>query len=126
MTRPSTHILRLLKWGRVLARHGALRIIEEGRNTPLPVRRLCRVARFGTRQPRVPDYARAFQEIGPAAIKLGQTLATRPDIVGEEAVRNLLSLQDQLPPVDFDFVRQDIEASFGVPVEALFAVSRRS
>lgn len=105
----------------MLARHGALRIIEEGRNTPLPVRRLCRVARFGTRQPRVPDYARAFQEIGPAAIKLGQTLATRPDIVGEDAVRNLLSLQDQLPPVPFDLVRRDIEDSFGAPVEALFA-----
>jgi ubiquinone biosynthesis protein len=121
LTRPSTHILRLLKWGRVLARHGALRIIEEGRNTPLPVRRLCRIARFGTRQPRVPDYARAFQEIGPAAIKLGQTLATRPDIVGEEAVRNLLSLQDQLPPVSFDLVRRDVEDSFGATLEALFA-----
>jgi ubiquinone biosynthesis protein len=121
LTQPSTHILRLLKWGRILARHGALRIIEEGRNTPLPVRRLCRVARFGARQPRVPDYARAFQEIGPAAIKLGQTLATRPDIVGEEAVRNLLSLQDQLPPVSFDLVRRDIEDSFGAPLEALFA-----
>ena len=121
MTRAPTHILRLLKWGRVLARHGALRIIEEGRNTPLPVRRLCRIARLGTVQPKVPDYARAFQEIGPAAIKLGQTLATRPDLVGEEAVRNLLSLQDRLPPVSVDIVRQEIETSFGHPVEALFA-----
>ncbi|MET1755401.1 2-polyprenylphenol 6-hydroxylase [Novosphingobium sp. RD2P27] len=121
MTRPATHILRLLKWGRVLARHGALRIIEEGRNTPLPVRRLCRIARFGTRQPRVPDYARAFQEIGPAAIKLGQTLATRPDIVGEEATRNLLSLQDSLPPLPFELVKRQIEDSFGAPLEVLFA-----
>jgi ubiquinone biosynthesis protein len=121
MTRPATHILRLLKWGRVLARHGALRIIEEGRNTPAPVRRLCRIARFGTRQPREPDYARAFQEIGPAAIKLGQTLATRPDIVGEGPARNLLSLQDQLPPVGFDLVRHEIEDSFGAPLEKLFA-----
>ena len=121
MTRPATHILRLLTWGRVLARHGALRIIEEGRNTPRPVRRLSRIARFGTRQPKVPDYARAFQEIGPAAIKLGQTLATRPDIVGEEPARNLLTLQDQLPPVGFDLVRREIEDSFGAPLERLFA-----
>jgi len=121
MTRPATHILRLLKWGRVLARHGALRIIEEGRNTPAPVRRLCKVARFGTVQPREPDYARAFQEIGPAAIKLGQTLATRPDIVGENAVGNLKTLQDQLPPVGFDVVRHEIEDSFGAPLETLFA-----
>lgn len=126
MTRPATHILRLLKWGRILARHGALRIIEEGRNTPLPVRRLCRIARLGTVQPREPDYARAFQEIGPAAIKLGQTLATRPDIVGEGPARNLLSLQDQLPPVGFDLVRQEIEDSFGVPIDRLFSTFEES
>jgi ubiquinone biosynthesis protein len=105
----------------VLARHGALRIIEEGRNTPAPVRRLCRLARLGTLQPRVPDYAAAFQAIGPAAIKLGQTLATRPDLVGEEAARNLLSLQDSLPPVSFELIRHEIENSFGVPLDSLFA-----
>jgi ubiquinone biosynthesis protein len=121
LTTPATHILRLLRWGRVLARHGALRIIEEGQNTPAPVRRLCKLARLGTARPRVPDYAAAFQAIGPAAVKLGQTLATRPDIVGEEAARNLLSLQDDLPPVAFGPIRQEIEASFGVSVEALFA-----
>ncbi|MFN5820756.1 MAG: ubiquinone biosynthesis protein UbiB, partial [Novosphingobium sp.] len=101
MTRPTTHLLRLLRWGRTLARHGALRGIEQDRNTPLPVKRLFRLARLGTFQPRVPDYAGAFQAIGPAAIKLGQTLATRPDLVGEEAAYNLLSLQDSLPPVPF-------------------------
>lgn len=121
MTAPATHILRLLRWGRVLARHGALRIIEEGHNTPAPVRRLCRLARFGTIQPRTPDYAAAFQAIGPAAIKLGQTLATRPDIVGEEAARNLLTLQDSLPPIPFEPMRREIEASFGRPLDALFA-----
>ncbi len=121
MTRPATHIYRLLKWGRVLARHGALRIIEQERNTPPAVRRLCRLARFATIQPRVPDYAGAFQAIGPAAIKLGQTLATRPDLVGEEAARNLLSLQDSLPPQPFPAIREQIEASFGAPLESLFA-----
>ena len=63
MTQPATHILRLLRWGRVLARHGALRIIERGQATPAPVRRLCKLARFGTIQPRTPDYAAAFQAI---------------------------------------------------------------
>jgi ubiquinone biosynthesis protein len=121
VTRPAIHILRLLKWGRVLARHGALRIIEDERNTPPAVRRLCRLARFGTIQPRIPDYAGAFQAIGPAAIKLGQTLATRPDLVGEEAARNLLSLQDSLPPQPFAAIRVEIEASFGAPLESMFA-----
>ena len=121
LTRPSTHIWRLLKWGRTLARHGALRGIEGDLNTPPQVRRLSRVARFGTLQPRVPDYAAAFQEIGPAAIKLGQTLATRPDLVGDEAAHNLLSLQDSLPPVPFAAIRAEMERSFEAPLENLFA-----
>ena len=120
MTRPSTHILRLLKWGRTLAKHGALRGIERDPNTPAPVKRLARIARLGTFQPREPDYAGAFRDIGPAAIKLGQTLATRPDLVGEVAARNLLTLQDDLPPVDFEQIRNAIETSFGQPIEALF------
>ncbi|KPF93398.1 2-octaprenylphenol hydroxylase [Novosphingobium sp. AAP83] len=121
MTHPATHLRRLLGWGRTLARHGALRGIEADPNTPAPVRTLCRVARFGTRQPKTPDYAGAFRAIGPAAIKLGQTLATRPDLVGEEAAHNLLALQDKLPPVDFALIRAEIERSFEKPLEALYA-----
>ncbi|MFA7596186.1 MAG: 2-polyprenylphenol 6-hydroxylase [Novosphingobium sp.] len=120
MTGPAMHILRLLKWGRTLARHGALRGIERDPNTPPQVRRLARIARLGTFQPAVPDYAGAFQDIGPAAIKLGQTLATRPDLVGDEAAQNLLSLQDSLPPVPFAAIRQEIERSFGRPLEDMF------
>jgi ubiquinone biosynthesis protein len=121
LTQPAIHIWRLLKWGRTLARHGALRGIERDLNTPAQVRRLVRVARFGTLQPRVPDYAAAFQAIGPAAIKLGQTLATRPDLVGEEAAHNLLSLQDSLPPVPFEQIRREMERAFEQPLENLFA-----
>jgi ubiquinone biosynthesis protein len=120
MTRPTTHILRLLKWGRILARHGALRGIEKDRNTPPQVKRLCRIARLGTIQPKVPDYAGAFREIGPAAIKLGQTLATRPDLVGEEAAHNLLTLQDSLPPEKFERIYDEIDHSLNKPAAELF------
>ncbi len=121
VTRPATHIWRLLKWGRTLARHGALRGIERDPNTPPQVKRLVRLARFGTVQPAEPDYAGAFQAIGPAAIKLGQTLATRPDLVGEDAAHNLLSLQDSLPPVPFAQIKHQIERSFERPLEELFS-----
>lgn len=121
MTSATVHVWRLLVWGRTLARHGALRGIERDANTPAPVRRLARLARFGARVPKVPRYANAFQAVGPAAIKLGQTLATRPDLIGEEAANDLLRLQDALPPVPFDDIRAQIEASFGRPVETLFA-----
>lgn len=121
MTGTVTHLARLLRWGRILARHGALRGIEADRNSPPAVKRLCRIARFGTKQPTEPDYAGAFQEIGPAAIKLGQALATRPDLVGEEPARNLLTLQDSLPPVAFDKIREVIEGTFGRPIGTIFA-----
>ncbi|WP_343346835.1 2-polyprenylphenol 6-hydroxylase [Sphingomicrobium sp. XHP0239] len=116
-----THLSRLMRWGRTLARHGALRGIENDPLTPPHVRRLLRIARFGTRQPATPDYAAAFQEIGPAAIKLGQALATRPDLVGEEAAENLRFLQDDLPPAPFAKVRHQIETALGAPLESLYA-----
>ncbi len=121
MTAPAIHIARLLKWGRVLARHGALRGIERDPNTPAPVRRLARIARFGARVPKVPAYATAFQQIGPAAIKLGQALATRPDLVGEEAARDLSRLQDALPPAPFDRIRASIEQALEGPLEKFFS-----
>jgi len=128
LTKPVTHGVRLLKWSFQLARHGALRGIERDPNTPTQVRRLARTGRFLARlfwpfyvPPPVPDYAAAFQAIGPAAIKLGQTLATRPDLVGEEAAHNLLSLQDSLPPVPFELIRAEMERSFEAPLDAVFS-----
>ena len=121
MASHATHLWRLLKWGRTLARHGALMGIERDPLTPPPVRRLVRIARFGARVPAQPRYAEAFQAIGPAAIKLGQTLATRPDLVGEEAAHDLLRLQDALPPVPFPAIRAQIQSALGQPIEALFS-----
>jgi ubiquinone biosynthesis protein len=121
LTPSITHLWRLLKWGRTLARHGALRGIEEDPMTPPQVRRLARIARFGARIPPVPDYAAALVAIGPAAIKLGQALSTRPDLVGERAAENLSQLQDDLPPAPFDLIKQTIEQSFGAPLESLYS-----
>jgi ubiquinone biosynthesis protein len=121
MTAPATHIWRLGKWARTLARHGALRGVAADPNTPLPVKRLIGVFSLGTHKSREPDYARAFTAIGPAAIKFGQSLATRPDLIGEDAAANLLTLQDDLPPERFEAIKAEIERSFGQPVSELFA-----
>ncbi|TIX51051.1 2-polyprenylphenol 6-hydroxylase [Alteraurantiacibacter aquimixticola] len=122
MTKPSTHLFRLFIWGVTAARHRALVGIESDPNTPPPVKRMTKLARWisFTGKSGEPDYATAFQKIGPAAIKLGQTLATRPDLVGEDAARNLLSLQDSLPPVPFALIKAEIERSFEAPIESLF------
>ena len=121
MTLAVTHLWRLLRWGRTLARHGALQGIERDPLTPPGARRLLRVARFGLRQPAAPDYAAALQAIGPAAIKLGQALATRPDLVGDIAAANLLQLQDSLPPEPFPAIKAAIERALEGPVEAFFS-----
>lgn len=123
MTSPARHLFRLARWGITLARHRALVGIEDDANAPAQVRRYARLARLATFTSKngERDYAGAFRAIGPAAIKLGQSLATRPDLVGEEAAFNLLSLQDDLPPVSFDKIKEAIEASFAQPIEALFS-----
>lgn len=120
MTQATTHIWRLMKWARTLARHGALTGIERDPMTPTPVKRLIRIARFGARVPKQPAYADAFQAIGPAAIKLGQALATRPDLVGDYAANDLLRLQDRLPALPFPLIKAAIERGLAGPVDAFF------
>ncbi|MDB5687901.1 MAG: ubiB, partial [Rhizorhabdus sp.] len=121
MTRTVTHLWRLVKWGRTLAKHGALTGIEHDPLTPAPVRRLVRIARIGARVPKNPEYALAFEQLGPAAIKLGQALATRPDLVGEQAAADLFRLQDALPPAPFAAIRASIEQGLGKPLEQVFS-----
>jgi ubiquinone biosynthesis protein len=121
LTAAVVHLWRLLKWGRTLARHGALQGIERDPLTPPNVRRLCRVARLGANVPDTVDYAAALQEIGPAAIKLGQALATRPDLVGIAAAENLMQLQDSLPPEPFPAIKAAVERALGAPLDTLFS-----
>ena len=42
--------------------------------------------------------AAAVQEMGPSFVKFGQTLSTRPDVVGDELAADLALLRDRLPP----------------------------
>ena len=47
--------------------------------------------------PTLPPITRAITALGPAYIKFGQVLSTRPDIVGPDLARELTVLQDRLP-----------------------------
>jgi ubiquinone biosynthesis protein len=121
VTSSLVHAARLARWGRILARHGALLGIERDPIAPAPLRRIARLARLGLRVPDRPRYADAFQAIGPAAIKLGQALATRPDLVGDAAAHDLSRLQDAVPPVPFATVKAQLEHSLERPIEQAFA-----
>jgi ubiquinone biosynthesis protein len=112
MTIAVVHLWRMLGWGRRLARHGALRPFESDK-APLAIRTLARIARIGTNAPEKPDFAAGLGAVGPAAIKLGQALATRPDLIGLEAALDLVRLQDSLPPLPFSEMEAVLNASYG-------------
>lgn len=65
--------------------------------------------------------ARALNEAGPSFIKLGQAMATRSDLLGEEMSTDLADLQDKLPSFPTDAARAIIEEEFGRPVDSLYA-----
>ena len=62
----------------------------------------------------------AFETLGPTFIKLGQILATRPDLFGPEWITEFEKLQAHAPPVDFKEIRQQVEHDLGAPLETLF------
>lgn len=106
---------------RRLARHGVLRAFETHPHVPAPARLWARLARLGAGAPLVPDYAGALRDCGPAAIKLGQALATRPDFVGVEAAAALVVLQDDLPPAPWAEVEPELERALPGGWRAHFA-----
>jgi ubiquinone biosynthesis protein len=59
--------------------------------------------------------SQAIPALGPTYIKLGQFLATRPDMVGPQLAAALGSLRDRLPPFPDEKAKREIEAAFGKP-----------
>lgn len=109
--------LRLIRAARVLARHDALFAFTDMPAPPLAIRAAHWLARLRMPwEPRVQaiDSARpgerladALQDLGPSYIKLGQMLATRPDVIGDQLARDLMRLQDRLAP----FAQAEAEAA---------------
>jgi ubiquinone biosynthesis protein len=62
-----------------------------------------------------------LQELGPTFIKLGQTLSTRPDLVGEKISNEFAKLQDDNPPIEFEVVKTTLEHELGSPIESVFS-----
>jgi ubiquinone biosynthesis protein len=119
-------VWRLLSAGWVLARHDALVPREFVPMLPAPLRAPAALLRLvagpQARRGRPGErLARAFEQLGPAAIKLGQLLSTRADIFGDEVATDLAHLKDQLAPFPREVARAEIERSLGKPLDALFA-----
>ncbi|MEM9942568.1 MAG: AarF/UbiB family protein [Planctomycetota bacterium] len=63
----------------------------------------------------------ALTELGPTFIKFGQTLSTRPDLIGPELAEELSKLQADVPADDFDDIKAIVEQDLGCELESEFS-----
>jgi ubiquinone biosynthesis protein len=61
-----------------------------------------------------------FDELGPAVVKFGQVLSTRPDIVPPDIIAELRGLQDDVRPFPYEDVEKTVAEELGQPIERLF------
>ena len=117
-----THVARLTRAAYVFAREGVFGTVDPAL-VPAPGQLLLRMARLIERRGAKsgPRLSRALTRLGPAYLKLGQFLATRPDVVGVALARDLESLQDRLPPFPQAEAESVVAASLERPVAQAFA-----
>ena len=124
MSTPGAYF-RLVRIGWVLVREGVV--------SALPSENLPAFARFGQsvaglfsrrralHEDRSDRLARAIERLGPSYVKIGQFLATRPDVVGAEFANDLAFLQDRMATFPTTEARAAIEGSLGRPVAELYS-----
>jgi ubiquinone biosynthesis protein len=108
---------RLLNAGFVLAREGALGIVDIDAMPPA-LKGVIRLGRMVERRElretgRVERLTRALNRLGPTYVKFGQTLATRPDIVGATVAADLSQLQDRMATFDPGLVPGILNGALG-------------
>ena len=106
------HLARLARAGFVMAREGVFAGVD--------VVALPRIARLVQRR-QSGGLAAAMARLGPSYVKLGQFLATRPDVAGASVADALGALQDKMTPFPREVARGVVERAFGAPVDRLFA-----
>ena len=118
-----SHLTRLARAGFVFAREGVFALVDT-RPLPLPAKTAIALARLIER-PTAKDgssrLAAALTKLGPTYVKLGQFLATRPDVVGKAIARDLESLQDKMAPFPQSEAEAVVAAAFGKPVADVYA-----
>jgi ubiquinone biosynthesis protein len=118
-----SHLVRLGRAGYVFARDGVFALADPAA-LPLPAQTAVRLARLierPTASSAEHRLATALTKLGPTYVKLGQFLATRPDVVGIAIARDLESLQDKMPPFPQSEAEAAVAAALGKPVGEAFA-----
>jgi ubiquinone biosynthesis protein len=118
-----SHVLRLTRAGFVFAREGVFALVDT-RPLPLSAKTGIALARLIERPSAKTGenrLAAALTRLGPTYVKLGQFLATRPDVVGTTIARDLESLQDKMVPFPQSEAEAAVAAAFDKPLSALYA-----
>jgi ubiquinone biosynthesis protein len=115
---------RLLRAGWIMVREGVVAAMPGEQLDGLP-RTGWRIARLLARRrsrarARTERIGRAVERLGPSYVKLGQFLATRPDVVGHELALDLARLQDRMETFPKADAVAAIQGSLGRPIEDLF------
>ena len=120
------NIWRLIRTGATFERTGAMDEVMDKLDLPPMVKLTARILGWPFKflglkgDPQYPPIVRAITALGPAYIKFGQILSTRPDVVGPELAMQLRVLQESLPPFDLDIAVAEIEADLGQPASDIF------
>ncbi|MBI1867967.1 MAG: 2-polyprenylphenol 6-hydroxylase [Methylocystis sp.] len=116
------HFFRLARAGYILAREGVFSGLDPAVLPPAGAFSV-RIANLLARRDSggAPDaLVRAFSQIGPSYVKLGQFLATRPDVVGADIADALTALQDRMEPFARAQAVAIVEKAFGRKIEQIF------
>jgi ubiquinone biosynthesis protein len=116
------HLTRLAHAGFVFAREGVLALVDP-RPLPFGARAALRLARLVERPQSDAGAGRlsaALTRLGPTYVKLGQFMATRPDVVGFAIAHDLESLQDRMAPFAQAAAEATVAAALDRPLTAAF------
>ena len=115
-------IVTLFKLARKMANSDILNIISKFQEPPIAVKLLFSILsisffsknKIDTNKNEGAKLSASLESMGTTFIKLGQFLATRPDIIGEDLSKQLENLQDKLPPFSLVQAKQIIKHDLGV------------
>ncbi|RZJ20765.1 MAG: 2-octaprenylphenol hydroxylase [Acinetobacter sp.] len=120
------HVSRLLELWRIAA-HYRLDTLFPAEELPEKARHVLSLIRmhpaaWSSRERKNPlKLKEALEEMGPLAIKLGQLLSTRRDLIPPEVLQQLVLLQDRVKPFDNNIAKTRIQESLKADVNTLFA-----
>ena len=118
-----SHLVRLGRASFVFAREGVFALVDT-RLLPLPAKTAVAIARLFERPSTKSGESRlaaALTKLGPTYVKLGQFLATRPDVVGTAIARDLESLQDKMAAFPQSEAEAAVAAALDKPLSAAYA-----